>query len=276
MKKYLVVMIAGLILLTGCDSSTEDGIKVSSADDYEGQDYQEVLEDFEDDGFTNINLEILDDLITGWLTKDGEVESVSIDGSIDYDDDIRYAADTEIIITYHTFSIDEEDDISDEIDSSVDSDDSDVKDEVDSSDTEIDSSVESDVEPEEHITILNNSEFAEILVCASNSDDKIAEFVQEHKGEIIEFDANIAYVTNHGDYTTRYDILIYSGDYSETTSYGPSFRFSDVNTTNLGISDLYLPSYVSVGSNVHVIAEIKSFDENTLLLELNPISVTER
>ena len=68
-----------------------------------GKDYQKVVDEFESSGFTNIKLEKLDDLVTGWLTKDGEVESVSVDGDTGYSADAWYPADVEVIITYHTF-----------------------------------------------------------------------------------------------------------------------------------------------------------------------------
>jgi len=44
-----------------------------------------------------------EDLITGWTTKDAEVESVFVDGNKDYAPDVWYPNDIEVIITYHTF-----------------------------------------------------------------------------------------------------------------------------------------------------------------------------
>jgi len=49
-----------------------------------------------------------------------------------------------------------------------------------------------------------------------------------------------------------------------------------VNTYGMGIEDLYLPDYISIGSNVHVIAEIKSFSENEGVFFLNPVKVEAR
>ena len=71
--------------------------------DHQGIDYKNVVSDFEDSGFMNIKTETLEDLITGWLTKDGEVESVSVDGNEDYSANVWYPNDVEVIITYHTF-----------------------------------------------------------------------------------------------------------------------------------------------------------------------------
>jgi len=74
-----------------------------SSDDLIGRDYKKVIEQFKKQGFTNIQVVADKDLITGWLTSDGEVEEVSIDGKTDFKEKSNYVADVEIIITYHTF-----------------------------------------------------------------------------------------------------------------------------------------------------------------------------
>ena len=60
-----------------------------------------MIEDFEKHGFTNIKTEAIDDLIFGWLTEDGEVEKVTVDGDEDYSADTWVAADVEVVIYYH-------------------------------------------------------------------------------------------------------------------------------------------------------------------------------
>ncbi|WP_186580215.1 hypothetical protein [Aquibacillus kalidii] len=42
-------------------------------------------------------------MITGWVTGDGEVKSVSVDGDKDYSPDDWYPNDVEVAITYNTF-----------------------------------------------------------------------------------------------------------------------------------------------------------------------------
>lgn len=63
---------------------------------------------FKDEGFTNIKLKPIEDLIFGWLTEDGEVESVTIDGDDTFDDFTSYNFDAEVVIKYHTFPQDDE------------------------------------------------------------------------------------------------------------------------------------------------------------------------
>ena len=66
--------------------------------------YSELKELLTDAGFTNIRFEKQEDLITGWIIKDGSVESVTINGESDFTDNTSYRIDAEVVIIYHTFS----------------------------------------------------------------------------------------------------------------------------------------------------------------------------
>ena len=48
----------------------------ASSKDYKNENYIDVVQDLENAGFTNIKFEIIYDLITGWLTSNGEIEEV--------------------------------------------------------------------------------------------------------------------------------------------------------------------------------------------------------
>lgn len=74
-----------------------------SSKDAKGANYQDVLKSFIDAGFENITLEVEYDIITGWLTDDGEVESVTVNGDNKFSVGNEYRADAEVIITYHTY-----------------------------------------------------------------------------------------------------------------------------------------------------------------------------
>lgn len=126
------------------------------------------------------------------------------------------------------------------------------------------------------LTIENCSELSEILSLKDPADQRIKIFADKYSGKKIKFDANILYVGNHETYKTRYDISISAGDYSETSLVGPNFQFVDVNVSNLGIKDLYLPDYIAMGNNICVIAEVKGYDDTTQIFELTPIEVTQR
>ena len=66
--------------------------------------YLELEKLFREAGFEYITLQTQEDLITGWITKDGSVESVSINGETSFSDSASFRVDAEIIITYHTLS----------------------------------------------------------------------------------------------------------------------------------------------------------------------------
>lgn len=71
-----------------------------AASDYKHDDYKEVANRLSGAGFTNIETEILYDIVLGW-TSEGEVESVSIDGDTSFDKGAVFKKNAEIIITYH-------------------------------------------------------------------------------------------------------------------------------------------------------------------------------
>lgn len=66
--------------------------------------YKEVRKELREIGFTNIKTKRINDLVTGWIVKDGSIEEVSIEHLNSYKQGIVCDYDTEIIIKYHTFS----------------------------------------------------------------------------------------------------------------------------------------------------------------------------
>lgn len=105
-----VLFISISMSLTACGSSEPDSrIQVpSSSLDYRGMNYQDVLTELAEAGFTNVGTEAVDDLIIGWLTEDGEVSDISVDGDTSFSSGAKYEPDVEIIVTYHTFPTEED------------------------------------------------------------------------------------------------------------------------------------------------------------------------
>lgn len=68
-----------------------------------GMNYLDVIDGFEKAGFVNVTTDVKYDIVTGWLTDDGEVKSVSINGDKKFDSDDEYRLDAEVVITYHTW-----------------------------------------------------------------------------------------------------------------------------------------------------------------------------
>ena len=82
------------------------GVKLISAPrpskEMKGANYEDIVAEFESAGFANIQLVVKYDIITGWLTDDGEVESVTINGEKKFTEESEFRPDAEIVITYHT------------------------------------------------------------------------------------------------------------------------------------------------------------------------------
>ena len=170
-KLFLLILLA--LIFNGCGSSKEnnnpDLIKPpASSSSLKKENYKDVVTKFEKSGFTNIEVQKLEDLITGWITKDGSVESVSIDGDTNYDSSKRYSKDSKILIVYHTFKNRDKDSGSNSSDSSQ-SETSMMSSEV-TEDTS--NSSETTVDLNEVITIDNNADFAEIMSIKGDNDPR--------------------------------------------------------------------------------------------------------
>ena len=111
MKRILCLLLAVLfcIGLTGCEETppkyTEGDIEISyTCSQFRNKNYQIVQQQLIDLGFQNIKLIPITDLVFGFLTKDGEVEKVTVNGHEDYTANSTFSADAKISIFYHTFS----------------------------------------------------------------------------------------------------------------------------------------------------------------------------
>lgn len=77
-----------------------------SGKDAKKMNYTDVEKMFTDAGFVNIKTEKVPDLITGWITKEYSVESITVGGSSEYLTQELQLADTEVIIRFHVFKKD--------------------------------------------------------------------------------------------------------------------------------------------------------------------------
>ncbi|CAN7531752.1 DUF4839 domain-containing protein [Rossellomorea sp. LjRoot5] len=291
MKKIISIFIACIIItLVGCSGDGHEGeAKTPSGSSVQkGRDYEEVVNEFKEKGFKNMRTEKREDLVTGWLTKDGEVESVSVDGDQDYSSDEWYSNDVEVVITYHTFPEKEKRDTgsADQKSSAKknksknDKEDKSTNDKEDKSNSETkeksnnDTSVES---AQEIVTVKNNEDFAAVLAVKNEADPIISEFAKKYEGRTIEFDGYIANMMLHGNYKTRYNILILAGDYGDTTFSGPNFQFKDVNVvSDLNLTGSNIPDTIGMGQNLHITAAVEEYDETSGLFRLDPISTEIR
>lgn len=125
------------------------------------------------------------------------------------------------------------------------------------------------------LTVENSPELVALLTGPTDG-ESVAAFARAHAGDVIQFDGAIAAMNNHDGYSTRYDILISYGDYSETQSFGgPNFQLRDV-----GISDLNLvgdvPDTIGIGDEVRITAEVGEYEPDTTLFLLEPVETEVR
>jgi uncharacterized lipoprotein YehR (DUF1307 family) len=278
MNKMVSVLLACILVVTlvGCGDKHEGEAKTPSGSSVQkGKDYHKVVDDFKSKGFKNIKTEKLEDLITGWITKDGEVKEVSVGGDVDYSPDKWVSNDTEVVIKYHTFK--KRNTESAEEPKAKDNSNA-VKPNAEKPKVEKSKEVKPKVEKPkvENLTVDNCKELAEILSTKDESSPLFKEFAQKYAGRTIEFDGNSAYVSKHGNYETRFDYLIFAGDYSTTTFSGPEFQFRNVNYYELHLIGDNIPDPFGVGLNIRIIATVEDYDENTGLFQLKPVSIKMR
>lgn len=127
-----------------------------------------------------------------------------------------------------------------------------------------------------NLTAENNTDLATLLTLRDPCDPSVSTFANKYNGQVIEFDGCVTSMQKHGNYDTRYDMLIGSGDFDENSMRGPNFHLTDVNAFDMDLDTLYLEEVLCVGKNIHIIAEVDDYNSNSSLFELNVISVTVR
>lgn len=259
-----------------------------AATTFEGQNYEDVVTQLQDAGFTNIETKAQEDLITGWVTKEGEVDKVSVAGKTNFSASDKFKSDVRIVVTYHAFPSDSSssddassdtsggDDASSEDESG--SDDSSSSTDSGDASTQSDAEAESDTSTDESkdsagITEQNNPEFASLL-SGPDMGDSVSAFASKYANRVIEYDGYVASVAPHGNYKTRFDYLILAGD-DDASAHGPNFQFNDVNYSDLHLSE-NAPDTFGMGLKVHVRAKVKSYDSSTGLFQLESVAISMR
>ena len=113
--------------------------------------------------------------------------------------------------------------------------------------------IEATPEPAENLTAENCPDLAALLALRDPGDPSVAAFASKYYGQVIEFDGCVNSIQNHGDYTSRWDVLIASGDYDENSVMGPNFHLTNVNFNDMNVTG---GDSVYSGLNVRVVAEV--------------------
>lgn len=277
MKRTMLLSVLAILLvcfLTACGGSEEPAVNEHegevltpvTAEEFVGKDYKEVVQIFRAAGFTNIKEEPVEDLITGWMTKDGEVETVTVGGDEAYTSGVWVPEDIEVVVVYHTFKGEETEKPKDAQEETA----FDVAPEEQVSETV---QVETAVPADDNITVENNADFARIISDNTCSYSDYSAFAAANQGKTIEFDGSIDYVENYKDYDTRYDFLLSAGPYDENHQTGPTFKFENEAASLIDTAG-NAPGYLQAGQNVRIKATVLRFDDNTGIFFLRPVLLT--
>lgn len=260
MKRIAALIVACVLAatITGCDDTTNDKIHAPlNASDVSNSKYQDVVSQFKKSGFTNVTTKEIDDLIIGFLTEDGEVEEVSIGGDTSFSTSDAFAADAPVVVSFHTFP--KQDSEAANPSSSV-----------------AEGPSNSPAPNTQNITVDNNEEFRALIENPQPDNATIEQFVSKYKGRTIEFDGNVADVAPYKSYKTRFDFLIYAGDYNPNSTHGPNFKFSDVAYYDLHLTGNNIPDSIGTGQNLHIVAEILEYNSAQEVLFLEPVTTSVR
>lgn len=255
----LVIAVGFFIMSIASSSDEEDGMvnPPTSSDALKGELYTDVEKDFLDEGFTNVSVEPIDDLITGWLTKDGEVEQVTINGEEEFVASNKYLPSDPVVIHYHTFPEDagEETEIASEESSTEET-------------METKETVSETTESLPTVLTVDDEELYALLTAADDY-DLYQSFANSHKGDIIEFDARVDYVGPYENYNTRFE-MVFSYDSDSYT--GPSFKLEDFNRSDIH----YTGDGLYEGLKIKVQGTVDHFNRSQGLFYLDDVTVEDR
>ena len=296
MKKKLLCMFTALSMVlcfTGCLDYFPDDSSSSSSSSYgsdssktlgineaatprsawksEGKNYKDIVKEFKEAGFTNIETKALEDMIIGLLVSEDEVKTISIDGKDDFDEGDVFKKNAKIVISYHSYPAkDSEKDSGSEKETEKET--TTTKGETTSeTTTQATTDYKNTV-----LTIQNNKDLAQILT--TNCDPSLYRaFADKYYGCIIEFDGNIAYMDHYSDskrtYKTRYNFLIYAGNYNaDVGNPGVHMQIRNENFNGLHMKGA---DEARMGMNIHIKAKIGEFSKGELLY-IDPIETTVR
>lgn len=124
-------------------------------------------------------------------------------------------------------------------------------------------------EPEEIITIDNNSDFAAILTAEYLDLEKQAAFASTYKGKIVEFDCVVYDLAQNARHKTQYSYVLVPGEDKDNLS-AAMFYLKDKGMFDFKWDSATRPEYLTLGSKIRIQAEIVSGDD-PLFIYLKPV-----
>jgi Domain of unknown function (DUF4839)/PASTA domain len=127
------------------------------------------------------------------------------------------------------------------------------------------------------LTVKNNPEFSALLKVGDNCSGKVTRFAKKYTDQTIQFDGSIQAMAPHGNYKTRFDILVGPGNFDPNKAIGPTFQFNDKNVVyDLHLTGKHIPDYVKVGQNYTFTAQLGDYDPDSCLYQLSPVETKVR
>lgn len=239
-----------------------------------GKDHKEVVDKLKAMGFTNVTEQPLYDIVFG-ITTEGSCDYVSINGSTDYKKGDIFDKEVEVIVPYHLKVEDDPNRPKEDIESVTEG----TTDNETAEETELEAEEPEETEPEEtlpEILTPDNCEDLYDLLYGDDEYDTFAAFAEKYEGKKIKFDGSVDYIALHGNFKTRFDLLLSADDYSEDSQTGPTFKIENVNANDLGygLDDLF--DVFPIGTNVEITAFVDRFVYNTGIFYIRPVEITER
>lgn len=284
-----------------------------SSDEASTKYHDELYRAFEEAGFTNIREEELRDLTPDQSDKNWLVGSVSIGGAESFSVQDAFAADEEVVISYHVLADLNPPASSDELEgmgyenvvelfedagfinvtttstsaSGVGGTVSSVKiggifgssDFTTSDSFPFDAGVEityyegASTSDESMQPPAEEVPEEDLSSLLASSDTDASWFSSAYRDRTITFDGWVADMMNHENYDTRYDVLILAGDNGVSPMTGPNFRLTDVNFYDMNVTNA---DSLRGGDNITITAIVGDYNSTADWLELDPVSISVR
>jgi len=133
-----------------------------------------------------------------------------------------------------------------------------------------------EAKPEQVLTVDNNADLA-ALMSTSADDATSAAFAAKYRGSTIAFDGYISALAPHGNYKTRFDLLIDPGDGFDSPVTGSPFKFEDVSIVyDLQLTGDNIPDNLAVGQKVRATVELGDWNQDLGFFYATPVSTEIR
>lgn len=130
---------------------------------------------------------------------------------------------------------------------------------------------------EEILTVQNNADLAQLLSSTATDPAAWQQFYDKYKGRTMEFDGNVGFMQDVPNTKYTVDMLIYAGDFSETSAVGPPFKAGGINIhSGFPMSKDSERSRLFQGDNIHVVARVSDYNPKQELFQLTLISTSIR